>query len=319
MQSLWVCKTDQAVLKPKQSSTLKEVVIPELPEVETIVRDIRPLIMGRLISGMMIKNTAVTHLMNMSPQSFYEYTVTQVITTVIRRGKYIIMPLDNNAVIVMHLGMTGRILIGEVPDIPLDDRFTGDNYVDKHTHFLMELADPSGEEDDIELHFNDVRLFGHIWLVPDAEDIEHLPIPGLETLGPDALGIELEEFNRIMRTRRKIKAVLLDQTKIAGVGNIYADEACFSAGVLPNRTGESLTKLERAKLWFAVKTVLKEGLKYRGSSVADYTDASGEAGTFQNHHRVYQKTGEPCKDCGTSIARVKLAGRSTHFCPSCQK
>lgn len=307
------------VTKPKKSLSLKEVVIPELPEVETIVRDIRPAVMGRLISGLMIRHTAFEHLMNTDPQTFYEHTATQVITTVLRKGKYIILPLDNDAVIVMHLGMTGRLLLEDVPDVPFDDRFTGDDYVDKHTHFMMELSDPAGEEDDIELHFNDVRLFGHIWLVPEADDIENLPVPGLESLGPDALGINLEEFTSIMRTKRKVKSVLLDQNKIAGVGNIYADEACFSAGVHPTRTGESLTKEEKAKLWFAVKTVLKEGLKYRGSSTSDYTDASGESGSFQDHHRVYQKTGQKCVDCGETIERIKLAGRSTHFCPSCQK
>lgn len=293
--------------------------MPELPEVETIVRDIRPVLMGRLISGMVIRHKAVEYLMNVDPQTFYEHTVTQVVTTVLRKGKYIILPLDNDAVIVFHLGMTGRILLEEVPDIPIDERFTGEDYIDKHTHFMMELTDPSGETDDVELHFNDVRLFGNIWLVREADDINDLPVPGLVDLGPDALGITLDEFASIMRTRRNVKSVLLDQSKIAGVGNIYADEACFSAGVHPSRKGQSLTKEERAKLWFAVKTVLKEGLKYRGSSTSDYTDASGETGSFQEHHRVYQKTGIPCTECGSIIERIKLSGRSTHFCPSCQK
>lgn len=293
--------------------------MPELPEVETIVRDIRPVIMGRLISGLVIRHKAVEYLMNVDPQTFYEHTVTQVITTVIRKGKYIIIPLDNNAVIVMHLRMTGRILLEEVPNVPIDERFTGEDYIDKHTHFMMELTDPSGETDDVELHFNDVRLLGKIWLVREADDIEDLPVPGLIDLGPDALGISLDEFSDAIQTRRTVKAVLLDQTKIAGVGNIYADEACFSAGVHPSRKGQSLSQEERAKLWFAVKTVLKEGLKYRGSSISDYTDAAGETGSFQDHHRVYQKTGTPCIECGSVIERVKLVGRSTHFCPSCQK
>lgn len=293
--------------------------MPELPEVETIVRDIRPVLMGRLISGMVIRHKAVEHLMNVDPQTFYEYTVTQVVTTVLRKGKYIILPLDNDAVVVFHLGMTGRILLEEVPDIPIDERFTGEDCIDKHTHFMMELTDPSGETDDVELHFNDVRLFGNIWLVREADDINDLPVPALAGLGPDALGITLDEFASIMRTRRNVKSVLLDQSKIAGVGNIYADEACFSAGVRPSRKGQSLTKEERAKLWFAVKTVLKEGLKYRGSSTSDYTDASGESGSFQDHHRVYRKTGQKCVDCGETIERTKVAGRSTHFCPTCQK
>lgn len=271
-----------------------------------------------MISGMIIKSSASQHLLHVSPSTFYEYTCLQTVMTVLRKGKYILLPLDNDAVIVMHLGMTGRLLLREVPDVGLDEQLTGDGYVDKHTHLVLELSDPSGEQDDIELHFNDVRMFGNIWLVPWVDDIENLPIEGLQKLGPDALGITLEEFSQIMKTSRQIKAVLLDQTKIAGVGNIYADEACFSAGVRPDREAVSLTVEERAKLWFAVKTVLKEGLKYRGSSVSDYTDASGGAGSFQEHHRVYQKKGQGCVDCGCLIEKIKLNGRSTHFCPRCQ-
>jgi len=292
--------------------------MPELPEVETIVRDIRPVVIGKMISGLVMRPKAQSNLMNVDPQTFYEHTMTQIVTTVIRKGKYIIMPLDNDAAIVMHLGMTGKILIREVPNVSFDERFTSDNFVDRHTHFLMELTDPSGEDEDIELHFNDVRLFGHIWLVPHLDDIENIPIKGLAELGPDALGITIQEFSHIMRTRASIKSVLLDQKKIAGVGNIYADEACFSAGIHPTRKGGSLSKEERAKLWLAVKTVLKEGLKYRGSSVSDYTDAAGIAGSFQEHHKVYQKTGQQCVDCPAKIKKIKLSGRSTHFCPSCQ-
>jgi formamidopyrimidine-DNA glycosylase len=291
--------------------------MPELPEVETIVRDIRPVVIGKMISGLVMRPKAQSNLMNVDPQTFYEHTMTQIIVTVVRKGKYIIMPLDNDACIVMHLGMTGKLLVRDVPDVDFDERFTSDNFVDRHTHFLMELSDPDGGED-VELQFNDVRLFGHIWLVPQLDDIDNIPIKGLAELGPDALGIESQDFNRIMRTRASIKSVLMDQKKIAGVGNIYADEACFSAGIRPTRRGESLSKEERAKLWLAVKTVLKEGLKYRGSSVSDYTDALGEEGTFQKHHRVYQKTGQKCVDCQDTIQKIKLSGRSTHFCPSCQ-
>jgi len=110
----------------------------------------------------------------------------------------------------------------------------------------------------------------------------------------------------------------IDQKKIAGVGNIYADESCFSAGIRPNRRGDSLSDEERARLCLAIKTVLKEGLKYRGSSVSDYTDASGNNGSFQDYHKVYRKTGEECVNCKHVIEKIKLSGRSTHFCPSCQ-
>ena len=292
--------------------------MPELPEVETIVRDLRPAVMGKMISGLVMRPKAQSSLLNVDPQTFYEHTMTQIITTVLRKGKYIIMPLDNDAAIVMHLGMTGRILTREVPEVPFDERFTSDDFVDRHTHFLMEVTDPSGVEPDMELQFHDVRLFGNIWLVPGLEDIDNIPIKGLAELGPDALGITIEEFSRIMRTRASVKSVLMDQKKIAGVGNIYADEACHMAGVHPARRGGSLSKEERAKLWLSVKTVLKEGLKYRGSSVSDYTDAAGTEGSFQKYHKVYQKTGQECAFCQSTIEKIKLNGRSTHFCPSCQ-
>jgi formamidopyrimidine-DNA glycosylase len=275
--------------------------------------------MGKMISGMVVRPKAQSNLLNVNAQVLYEHIMTQIVVTVIRKGKYIILPLDNNAVIVMHLGMTGRILVRGVPDVSFDERFTADAFVDRHTHFVIEFADPLGESEDVEMHFNDVRLFGNIWLVPDADDIDNLPVPGLIDLGPDALGISIQEFSQIMRGRRSIKSVLLDQNKIAGVGNIYSDEACFSAGIHPSRRGESLSKEERAKLWLAVKTVLKEGLKYRGSSVSDDTDTSGTAGSFQDHHRVYRKTGKRCVDCQDTIQKIKLNGRSTYFCPSCQK
>ncbi len=293
--------------------------MPELPEVETIVRDIRPSLIGKMISGMVVRPKAQSHLLNVDAQTLYEHIMTQTVTTVLRKGKYIILPLENDAALVFHLGMTGRVLVKDVPGVPFDERFTGDDFVDRHTHFILEFSDPSGEAEDVEFHFNDVRLFGHIWLVPRVDDINNIPIQGLKDLGPDALGISIQEFSHIMRTRRSIKSVLLDQSRIAGVGNIYSDEACFSAGVHPSRRGESLSKEERAKLWLAVKTVLKAGLKYRGSSVSDYTDASGTAGSFQKYHRVYKKTGQKCVDCQDTIQKMKLIGRSTHFCPSCQR
>lgn len=293
--------------------------MPELPEVETIVRDIRPLLLGKMISGLLIRQPAIEHLMNMDSQTFYAHTAMQTITSVLRKGKYIIITLDNSAVIVMHLGMTGRILIEPVKNIQFDERFTSDNHIDKHTHFIMELTDLDEEIDDIELHFNDVRLFGNIWLIPNVTNVESIPLKPLQELGEDALSISLEEFTRIINSKRSVKSVLLDQTCIAGVGNIYADEACFSAEVYPGRLGLSLSEIERVKLWFAIKTVLKEGLKCRGSSVSDYTDASGNTGSFQKQHRVYRKTGQKCTQCDELINRIKLVGRSTHFCPRCQK
>ncbi len=183
----------------------------------------------------------------------------------------------------------------------------------------MEFMDESGNDfPDLELHFNDVRLFGNIWLVENANDIENLGVPGLQELGEDALGISLHQFEEAVSSKRSIKTILLDQKKIAGVGNIYADEALFSAHIHPATQGASLTPNQISTLWFTVKSVLKQGIKYRGSSTSDYTTTDGSKGSFQDHYRVYRKTGQKCVDCNSVIERIKLAGRSTHFCPSCQ-
>lgn len=292
-------------------------MIPELPEVETIVRDIRPRLLGRMVTGMIIRSKAQAHILKTSPDNFYQGVILQTIQTVIRKGKYIIMPLSNDNVLVIHLGMTGQVLLHEVPDVvDLEDHL---DRFDKHTHVVLELMDQSSDPlPDIELHFRDPRMFGNIWLVEDANDINNLDVPGLKGLGPDALGIELDTFKRSMRNRRSVKSSLLDQTKLAGVGNIYADEACFSAKINPLTKGIDLSPGQLMRLWFAVKTVLKEGIKYGGSSTSDYVSADGNKGSYQDHHRVYGRLGQKCVECDDVIERIKVSGRSTHFCPSCQ-
>lgn len=293
--------------------------MPELPEVETIVRDLRPAISGRTITALVIRQKAEKHLLNNDPFVFYEGIIGQEITTVLRKGKYILLPLTNSNVIVLHLGMTGKLLLRPIPQVSFDDRFSGEENIDKHTHFMLELSDLYEEDNqDLELAFNDVRLFGEIWLAENVQNIEQIDIPGLKDLGPDALGVSLAEFQKIIRRKRSIKAILLDQANLAGVGNIYTDEACFVAKVHPASLGTSLTEEQETKLWFAVKSVLKEGIHYRGSSVSDYTTTDGSRGSYQEHHRVYGKTGKKCVECESSIDRIKVVGRSTHFCPSCQ-
>ncbi len=275
--------------------------------------------MGRVITGLIIKDSVHKNILKTTSMLFYQGVINESVLTVIRKGKYIIMPLSNNNVIVMHLGMTGSILIEEPPDLDFEERLEENVYIDKHTHLVMELIHPEDyDAPDVDLHFNDPRTFGKIWLVTDVQNINELDVPGLKDLGVDALGISLSEFETIMSSRRTIKAILLDQSKIAGVGNIYADEACFAAGIHPARKGCSLTSQELARFWFSVKTVLKLGIKYRGSSTSDYVTPDGTRGSFQDHHRVYGKSGNECCNCKTPIEKTKIAGRSTHFCPICQ-
>ncbi len=292
--------------------------MPELPEVETIVRDLRSQIMGKVITGLILREKALNHLLRTDSSRFYQGIMNQSIVTILRKGKYIIIPLSNDNVLVMHLGMTGKLWVLDAPGEDLMTQPPEDPWVDKHTHLVIGLTDPSEKEEDLELLFNDVRLFGNIWLVENVQDITEVDVPGLRELGPDALGISITDFTKILSSKRPVKAILLDQTKLAGVGNIYADEACFFANIHPATKGISLKGKQIDTLWFAVKAVLRQGIKYRGSSTSDYTTPDGSKGSYQKLHRVYQKTGQDCTECGTIIRRIKLAGRSTHFCPSCQ-
>jgi formamidopyrimidine-DNA glycosylase len=192
----------------------------------------------------------------------------------------------------VHLGMTGRMLVCN-PDQALE----------KHTHAVAKLA--SGRE----LRFVDPRRFGRL-------SVAH----GFEAAGSEPLEVELDAFIRLFRGRNTpIKSALLNQKLLRGVGNIYADESLFRAGVRPRRRAASLTRKELALLYVAVQEVLKEAIALGGSSVSDYLDADGEEGFFQLQHRVYGREGEPCLVCKTPIKRVVIAGRSSHYCPNCQK
>jgi formamidopyrimidine-DNA glycosylase len=192
----------------------------------------------------------------------------------------------------VHLGMTGRMLVCN-PDQALE----------KHTHAVAKLA--SGRE----LRFVDPRRFGRL-------SVAH----GFEAAGSEPLEVELDAFIRLFRGRNTpIKSALLNQKLLRGVGNIYADESLFRAGVRPRRRAASLTRKELALLYAAVQEVLKEAIALGGSSVSDYVDADGEEGFFQLQHRVYGREGEPCLVCKTPIKRVVIAGRSSHYCPNCQK
>jgi len=193
---------------------------------------------------------------------------------------------------IVHLGMTGRMLVCR-PEVEIE----------KHTHAIVTLA--SGRE----LRFVDPRRFGRLSVSPGF-----IP-PGLEPLE-----IEVEPFTKLFRARKTpIKSALLNQKLLSGVGNIYADESLFRAGVRPRRRAASLTREDLKRLYVNLKEVLKEAIALGGSSVADYVDADGEEGFFQLQHRVYGREGEPCLTCKTLIKRVVIAGRSSHYCPKCQK
>jgi formamidopyrimidine-DNA glycosylase len=262
--------------------------VPELPEVETVVRTLRPAILGRRILNAEFGGLRVLRGL---PIETARALAGQRVRAIERYGKFIAMRLDRGYLVV-HLGMTGKLLM--------------DAARTKWTHAIFTL-------DRGVLIYDDPRQFGRI------EYALELPAR-VAALGPEPLEVSLEEFARRLKVRRSpVKAVLLNQLVVRGVGNIYADEALFRAGIHPKRMAASLRKDRVAKLYRAMREVLAEAIESRGSSVSNYVDADGRKGSFQLSHRVYQRTGEPCVNCGAKIRRLVLAQRGTHYCPKCQR
>jgi len=301
--------------------------MPELPEVETIARGLAQNLTGDVIESVWLGNKPEPLK---SPPGEIVSTLEQARIAGVRRvGKHIVVELhreegaagrkkkqvlrsptparqnrvrrgprsaqdDNHAAQwIVHLGMTGRLLIAQ-PDVA----------VAKHTHAILRLR--SGRE----LRFVDPRRFGRLAVV------RH----GFEAPGSEPLDVGLESFAGLFRQRKTpIKSALLNQSLLSGIGNIYADESLFRAGVRPRRRAASLTRGELQGLYVAVQQVLNEAIAAGGSSVSDYVDSNGDAGFFQFQHRVYGREGEPCLVCRAPIKRVVIAGRSAHYCPKCQK
>jgi formamidopyrimidine-DNA glycosylase len=289
--------------------------MPELPEVETIARGLASRVIGDVIESVWLGS---------KPEPL-KSTASEIVATleskrigaVHRVGKHIVFdlengrrasspvkaksrrksskasrPASNTAQWIVHLGMTGRMLVCNAHQA-----------LEKHTHAVAKLA--SGRE----LRFVDPRRFGRL-------SVAH----GFEAAGSEPLEVELDDFVHLFRGRKTpIKSALLNQKLLRGVGNIYADESLFRSGVRPRRRAASLTREELVLLYAAVQEVLQEAIALGGSSISDYVDADGEEGFFQLQHRVYGREGEPCLVCKTPIKRVVIAGRSSHYCPNCQK
>jgi formamidopyrimidine-DNA glycosylase len=287
--------------------------MPELPEVETIARGLAHNITGDVIESVWLGNKPEP--LKSSPAEIVSTLEGARIAGVRRVGKHIVVDLSrqspvasrqkkhiprlarndntNAAQWIVHLGMTGRLLIAS-PDAD----------VPKHTHAILRLR--SGRE----LRFVDPRRFGRLAVVRHS----------FQAAGSEPLDVGLDLFTGLFRKRKTpIKSALLNQKLLSGIGNIYADEALFRAGVRPRRRAASLTRAELQRLYNAVQKVLNEAIAAGGSSVSDYVDSNGDAGFFQFQHRVYGREGEPCLVCGTPIKRVVIAGRSAHYCPKCQK
>ncbi len=275
-------------------------MMPELPEVETVKRSLEGKLKGKTFAGAEVYLDKIVK--DIDPVDFDQKLKGKKITGIERRGKYLIFYLTGGLAMVVHLRMTGQLLYCS----PEQEKA-------KHTHVIFHFSDSD------QLRFVDQRQFGRIHLVP-VKELDNLP--GLKSLGVEPLGktFTREFFKKELRNRRtKIKPLLLDQTFVAGIGNIYADEALFRAMINPERVAATLSPRETARLYMAIKEVLQEGIENKGTSIKDYLDGEGNQGTNQNNLRVYGRHGEPCVKCGKTVEKKSIGGRSSHFCPKCQK
>ena len=272
--------------------------MPELPEVETIKNDLLPVITGKTILAVEYTDSRPP-VQGASPVDFARAVSGVRITSVSRRAKHLIIALEEKKYLVVHLRMTGRLFYLE-----------RDEPVSNLTRVIIHL------DDGHDLRLEDQRRFGYISLL-DQGDFDAL----CERLGPEPLTDDFtaETLAALMgTTNRNIKAILLDQNQIAGLGNIYVDEALFEARLHPTRTGRSLNRDEIEHLHAAIRKVLQRGIATRGTTFSDYRDAFGRPGEHQDHLRVFLRHGKPCLECGTTIEKSTVAGRGTHTCPSCQ-
>lgn len=274
--------------------------MPELPEVETVRRTLLPKLVGHVITGVELFWPRAIRFPE--PETFAAELRGRRVLDLERRGKHLILRLSEGRSLVVHLRMTGRLLY----------RDEGDE-VSPYTTVLLRLDRGKA------LHFVDVRKFGVMHLVCPGEWDR---VTSLAGIGAEPLSEEfaLEYLEAALAAGKgPVKGRLLDQRRIAGLGNIYVDEALHRAGIYPGRPAGSLSRAELEKLHQAIRQVLAEGIEHRGTSVRDYVDGDGRAGAFQQRLRVYQRTGLPCLACGTPIRRTVLAGRGTFFCPRCQR
>jgi formamidopyrimidine-DNA glycosylase len=284
--------------------------MPELPEVETIAAGVHARVHGARIVRVWTSGKPQTFK---SPEPEIARALTGArIESVRRVGKTIVMTVQRNKTpteLLIHLGMTGRLLVS-APEVPLAP----------HTHAILTLSGAPGETARREIRFVDPRRFGRISLHTPQPTTNNLQPATFSGSGSEPLTISLAGFIALFHPRRTpIKAALLNQSLLHGIGNIYADESLFRAAIRPTRQTARLTRAELARLRTALVEVLRHAIRLGGSSVSDYVDADGARGFFQLQHKVYRRTGQPCLVCTTPIRRITLAGRSTHFCPHCQR
>jgi len=270
--------------------------MPELPEAETIARELAKALTGRTLERVVLSRRDIVR----SDGSDLEKVVPgSRVVGVSRRGKRVILSLEPACEMTFRLGMTGRLTCANKHEA-----------LESHTHLQISLGDSKRE-----LRFRDPRRFGGIWLHvgPTAPDNGESA-----DLGPEPLELRLAGFRRVLSRRRQIKALLMDQQAIAGLGNIYCDESLHAAGIHPLRPADTLRNEEASRLLRSIKTTLRKAIRFNGTTLMDYRRTDGRSGSFQDHHRVYQREDKPCRSCKKPIVRIIAAGRSTFFCPRCQ-
>ena len=273
--------------------------MPEMPEVETIRRSLAEKLEGRHIVKVDIRLPRLIKWPEAA--DFPSYVLRRTIIRLERRGKYLVFHLEGGMALVIHLRMTGRLFLA-APDMA-PDRFT---------YVVFHLDNGS------QLFYADARTLGTIYAMEES-DLGR--IAGLTSLGPEPLSEEFtcEYFRRMTQARKgRIKALLLNQNLVGGLGNIYVDEALAMAGIDPDRMSCSLTTDETEALYNAINQVIAEGIRHGGTTFRDYRDGTGRKGSYQHELFVYGRRGQPCRRCGTPIERKETAGRGTHFCPACQ-
>jgi len=266
--------------------------VPELPEVETIKRELEKAILGKKITGVTVYNPKV--IRQPVAEEFRKKLIGTSFKNVLRKAKMLILELSNGRALVIHLKMTGQLI------------YPGTG---KNSRVSFKLSDGKS------LDFNDQRLFAELRVMDDWHELAFI-----KNLGPEPFDITGGEFREMLgRKKTKIKPLLMDQAFISGIGNLYAAEALFRARISPWREAASLSDKEKDALFNAIKDTLQEAIKYKGSSVDQYLQVSGEPGSYVKYHKVYDREGKPCLVCKSPIKRVSQAGRGTYFCPKCQR
>jgi len=281
--------------------------MPELPEVETIKNQLKEKIIGKTIKGIEVKLGKM--IKGLTSQEFISRVRGTKVKDVIRRAKLLIIHLENGDSLVIHLKLTGQIIYKDKKE-----NISAPGEEQKYTHLIYYFSDGS-----ILLH-NDLRQFGFVKLIrtPDLEDFFKKEKFGPEPLEKNFSAFKFKELLR-KKEKQKIKPLLMDQSFIAGVGNVYANETCFCAGVLPTKTVKNLTDEKIEKIYHCLINILREAIKYKGTSTDSYVDVYGRKGEYLSKLKVYGHEGEKCRGCQGRVKRIALGGRGTFYCPNCQK